>query len=303
MSVKTVRDRVVGGENVIDTFLDAVQRNGVALSVEQAEVVSRRMREMMGYQPKIGFFGKTGVGKSSLCNALFGRDVAPVSNVAACTRNANEYILTLGGTATGIVLVDVPGVGESIERDEEYSALYRELIPKLDVLVWVVKADDRAFTIEERFHKDVVQEVIGSVPLVVAINQADKIEPVRDWLVAERRPGPKQEPNLALKCDAVRAVFGGVRRQRVIPVSAVEGYELGTLLEAVVEAVPRSKRLGVVREASEEAATPKAKESAENGFWEETWATVKRFAREVAPDVVVAAAKATVVAFLRWLRS
>ena len=36
------------------------------------------------YVPKIGVFGVTGVGKSSLCNALFGSDVAVISDVVAC---------------------------------------------------------------------------------------------------------------------------------------------------------------------------------------------------------------------------
>ncbi|PWO43924.1 ferrous iron transporter B, partial [Escherichia coli] len=54
------------------------------------QAIEKKIREIKGYTPRVGIFGSTGVGKSSLCNALFGRDVAPVSNVAACTREIQE---------------------------------------------------------------------------------------------------------------------------------------------------------------------------------------------------------------------
>lgn len=44
----------------------------------------------------------------------------------------------------GISLIDMPGVGESEQRDAEYAALYRRLLPELDLVLWVIKGDDRA---------------------------------------------------------------------------------------------------------------------------------------------------------------
>ncbi|VFS46840.1 tRNA modification GTPase TrmE [Budvicia aquatica] len=48
-------------------------------------------------KPVIGIMGKTGVGKSSLCNALFQADISPVSDVTACTRGALRFRLQIGG--------------------------------------------------------------------------------------------------------------------------------------------------------------------------------------------------------------
>jgi uncharacterized protein ykfA len=62
--------------------------NSSKLSVQEMERLKERIRqrvhELRTYVPKIGVFGVTGVGKSSLCNALFGSDVAVISDVAAC---------------------------------------------------------------------------------------------------------------------------------------------------------------------------------------------------------------------------
>ncbi len=57
----------------------------------------------------------------------------------------------------GLKLVDVPGVGESRDRDEEYSKLYASLLPELDLVLWLIKSDDRALASDENFYKNIVK--------------------------------------------------------------------------------------------------------------------------------------------------
>ncbi|MDD9232520.1 50S ribosome-binding GTPase [Aeromonas hydrophila] len=59
--------------------------------------ISDRIKKIRTYTPKVGVFGNSGVGKSSLCNALFGKDIAKISDVEACTRKPQEILI--GGTA------------------------------------------------------------------------------------------------------------------------------------------------------------------------------------------------------------
>ncbi|WP_201285307.1 GTPase, partial [Klebsiella pneumoniae] len=58
--------------------------------------ILKHLRNLTQYEPVIGIMGKTGVGKSSLCNALFQGEVTPVSDVEACTRDVLRFRLSSG---------------------------------------------------------------------------------------------------------------------------------------------------------------------------------------------------------------
>ena len=186
--------------NIENDFFSELEKNGVNITEQQKKQMKSRLDNVLNYEPRIGIFGKTGVGKSSLCNALFGKDICQISDVEACTRNTQEVLINLG--QKGIKLLDVPGVGESSERDEEYAALYAKLLPELDLILWLIKSDDRALASDENFYRNIVKAHIDEgKPFFFVLNQVDKIEPFREWNEEKHEPGVNQFKNIHRKID------------------------------------------------------------------------------------------------------
>lgn len=217
------------------------------------EQFKTEMNKFLTYEPQVAIFGKTGVGKSSLTNALFGKDVCEVSDVEACTREPQEVFLKLEGASNGIKLLDVPGIGENAERDKQYFKLYAKILEEADMALWVLKGDDRSFSVDEEFYKICMKPYIDAgKPFVVAVNQVDKIEPYREWNEAKHIPGPVQEGNIAKKLNYVAQQFGDLKISQVVAVSANENYNLPNLMLQLIKGLPADKRYQTIRNMDEQ---------------------------------------------------
>lgn len=230
------------------------------------KVIENRVRKMKGYVPRVGVFGVTGAGKSSLCNALFGSDVSEISDIEACTRNPQEIWLNCSRNEPGIILIDVPGLGESQERDEEYFKLYESLAPTLDLIIWVIKADDRAYSVSQKAYQKILKPNLEKCPVVFVINQVDALKPY-DWDHKEGRPGANQEINIQKKINEVSKAFE-VSTVNIIPASAEKKYNLTEIVSFVVDILPNEKKYSFAREANEEFKTEETKTKAEKGIWD-----------------------------------
>ncbi|MBN3102243.1 GTPase family protein [Pectobacterium brasiliense] len=194
--------------------------------------ILERLRSITQYEPVIGIMGKTGAGKSSLCNALFQGEVTPVSDVEACTRDALRFRLSNGKHS--LMIIDLPGVGESKLRDEEYTALYRRILPKLDLVLWLIKADDRALSVDEHFYRKVMLAYQHRVVFVV--NQVDKSEPSHQWNIADNQPSPAQMSTIKAKRNAVQQLF--LPHHPICVVSARTGWGMDALVESMMHSLP-----------------------------------------------------------------
>ncbi len=226
-----------------------------ALGEQDYSSLMSRLKERLSYSPVILFMGKTGVGKSSTCNALFGAEMFKVDDVAACTRIIQVEDLELPGKS--LTLVDVPGVGENERYTQEYKDLYRAILTdgvkdkkgnrrQPDAIVFIFKADDRALQTELECYQYVLKNYLKKDQLtrvVLAINQADKIEPIRGnggWDVELARPGTRQLENIDRKRKVIAGAFE-VETNLVIDYSAGELYNLDRLLERIVAVLPEER--------------------------------------------------------------
>lgn len=260
--------------------------------------IREKIDELRNYQPKVGVFGVTGVGKSSLCNALFGSDAAKVSDVAACTREPQKLFIGGQSGQGGICLIDVPGVGETEARDKEYFELYKSLMPELDLVIWVIKADDRAYTVAQDAYKEILLPHADKCPTLFIINQVDKLNPIKEWDSEKNQPSEKQQQNINAKILEVSNAFGISARQIEV-CSVEEKYHLIDVMDKIVEILPKEKKYAFVREAKEEVVTEESATKAEKGIWDsikefagDAWDTVKDFATTTLIETAGTAIKA-----------
>ena len=233
------------------------------IASETAKRITVNMNKVLNYKPKVGILGKTGVGKSSLCNAIFEEKVAEVNDIEACTREPEKFTMLLG-KGSKMVLLDMPGVGESKERDAEYGKLYRRLVPQLDLIIWVLKADDRAYSTEEVFFEDVVNSIFGRSPFLIALNQIEKIEPLHDWDSEMNRPGPGQRENIESKISVVSDTFNAPHKD-IIPVSASQEYGLEDLLLQAVRRLPDEQKFSFEYRVNDKYRSEETKREARKG--------------------------------------
>lgn len=268
--------------------------------------ISKKITRIRSYTPKVGVFGNSGVGKSSLCNAIFGKEVAKISDVEACTRKPQEILL--GSENGGIILVDVPGIGEDPTHQREYTDLYKSLSPELDLVLWAIKADDRNYASALDTYKEVFSTSEPSPPVLFVITQTDKTNDIEDWDHQEYKPGGTQTGNIAIKENDVSRRFG-VTANRVISVAISKkgkAYNLKELVNLVVEALPNEKKFSFTREAKQENVSEEARKGAEKGIWN----SVKEFAgdawdsvKDKAVDIIIISAPKIISSVGRWLKS
>ena len=238
------------------------------VDTEKSKIIKKikeEVKRIKNYTPKVGVFGDTGAGKSSLCNALFGKSIAKISSVEACTREPQEIFIGDSDQA-GIKLIDVPGTGEDPERHKEYVDLYKNLVPELDLVLWVIKSDDRKYASGIDVYKEILEPNIEKCPVVFVITQVDKIEPYEGWDEIDNKPDPKQECNIQLKINDVSARFD-VSTNKIVPVSASKLYNLTRLVSKVVEILPNEKKFSFSREAKEENVTKETRKRAGEGIF------------------------------------
>lgn len=163
----------------------------------------------------VALIGRPNVGKSTLLNYIVGQKVAIMSNVAQTTRNKIQGIYTTKNAQ--IVFIDTPGVhkpktklGDFMERST-MSAL-----SEVDAVLYVVAADEKRgpgddFIINHL--KDINQ------PIYLVINKIDTVN-------------PNELP------DIVAQYKDALPFKDIVPVSALQGNNVNTLMNELVQELP-----------------------------------------------------------------
>jgi predicted GTPase len=187
---------------------------------------------------RVGVFGMTGVGKSTICNYLLRREAMRVSDLVSCTRVVQQATLSL--YKHDIELNDCPGLGDGLDLDEEYRRYYLEVLKVVDVAFWVLRADVRLIRDDQYFINGVLASFISSRRFFLIVNMVDKVEPFHDWDAVSGHPGKNQLVNVQRRVDYLAGALR-LPTSAIIPVSAYEGYNMGSLRGLLREAAAKKK--------------------------------------------------------------
>ena len=184
---------------------------------------------------KIGVFGMTGVGKSTLCNVLIGQAVMRISDIVPITRHVQRFVGAVGSRT--VELFDCPGLGESLDLDEEYRRFYHEVLEIIDLALWVIRADVRTLKDDALFIQGPLKPFIfGHKHFYLVMSMVDRIEPYRHWDSENNKPGISQMINIERR---IAYLSGALKlpTSLILPISASEGFNIELLQNRIASVI------------------------------------------------------------------
>jgi small GTP-binding protein len=209
------------------------------VSKKDADRVFKELRERiiqeLEYPTHIAVIGKTGTGKTSTINALFGTDWK-ISHVRAATKAEQVYLYE--GDRGRLKISDLPGFAEDIDTEEHYREIYTRVLNECDVALLILKADSRDMLEVQRFLRDVVSKSINNLAkrIVVGLNQVDLVQPGH-WIEDANVPSPEQRKSIdSIIKERVKSInkVCKIQPRQVIAYSAIRRFRLVQLFEAMI---------------------------------------------------------------------
>lgn len=196
----------LGIEELEDTLLGLLDLERQEEEPEEAETI------------KIAILGKPNTGKSTLTNLLTGRDISIVSSIAGTTRDVMRGTFTYKGT--DYTVLDTAGIRRKskVEEDVEYYSVNRAIktIDDSDVVLLMIDVTEGLAEQDKKIAQLIVRRGKG---VVLVLNKIDALKGIGNELEAIK--------------DRVRFLFPILNFAPLVPISALEGDEIGKLLDTV----------------------------------------------------------------------
>ncbi|MDP8034359.1 50S ribosome-binding GTPase [Pasteurella atlantica] len=239
-----------------------------SLPSEFQEAIKSKLEETIYYTPTIGIMGKSGAGKSSLINSIVGQKICETSGAAGCTREDKEIIVPVGNRE--LKFVDFPGVAENNHRNSEYTQMYADRLKDLDIILWVIKVDDRANVNDEQFY-NWLTKYYKKEQILFVLSQVDKAEPSRGWNYDAYQPSEQQLKIIDENKRRIEIDFD-VSPNLVIPVACdyyenkFDRYNIETLISRIIKQVPKEAKSSLLSSIDKKNVSTEAKKDAKSGF-------------------------------------
>ncbi len=163
----------------------------------------------------VNIIGNPNVGKSTLMNALVGERLAIITAKAQTTRHRIMGIV--GGDDFQIVYSDTPGIlRPSYKLQESMMGFVRGALKDADVILYVTDTVEKG----DEASEEIVEKIkLSAIPTIVVINKIDI-------------------SNQAQLESLVELWHNRLPEARIIPVSALEGFNVSGVFDNIMELLP-----------------------------------------------------------------
>jgi small GTP-binding protein len=106
-------------------------------------------------------FGKTGVGKSTLLNSLFEKELFETGAMLATTKEIDKSSRIMHGVKVNFF--DTPGLFDDKEMDKKYLADINTYIPQMDIILFCFDIHDNRFRSEDFWLMKYLDKMFGNM--------------------------------------------------------------------------------------------------------------------------------------------
>lgn len=243
--------------DLIDKLSDAIPENTKAM-LKDTILGDKELKTLMEgidshRPPRIFLIGRTGVGKSSLINALCGSYVAAVSDTKSCTENAQVY-QCMDGDRVLMEILDTRGIAESERLNMEISAedmlinQVNEFSPDVAILMLnCTHRDDVSSDVAflKRLAKSYAEINSMRLPVVVVVNKCDEMAPTRFKAPSEYPQNKITKINEQVQYYKGIIIKSGLKIDNIIAVSSLIDWMTPDGMEVDVENIDNLPRYDI----------------------------------------------------------
>lgn len=164
----------------------------------------------------VNIIGNPNVGKSTLMNAFVGERLSIITSKAQTTRH--RILGIVNGEDFQILFSDTPGIIKpAYELQESMMDFVKSAFEDADVLIYMVEIGEKALKDEDFFNKI----TNAKIPVLLLINKIDKSS--QNELEDQMIYWQEKVPNA-----------------RVVPISALQNFNIKNVLDNIIELLPES---------------------------------------------------------------